>query len=144
MKKLIALHKHWVTADAIKEAVDAAAEPNTSLPDGLYELAKIHSSFARLSVLYGLIFVVIEGYRELNYSDNQIDFLLSNEEYVDALRRFRNATFHYQKEPISDKLLPFLELQDSELWIKNLHNAFRSFFENSLPIKQIIDKLQEL
>jgi hypothetical protein len=141
MEELISLHKHWLNADAVKKVVTAKIGGDHGLPEGLAEYAELHSSFARLSVLYGLIYVVVEGYKELKYANPKVDDLLSQEEFVDALRLFRNSTFHYQKNPIPEKALKFLELSESESWIKALHLAFKQFFEAELPIKEIMDKL---
>lgn len=141
MEELISLHKHWLNADAVKNVVTAKIGGDHGLPEGLAEYAELHSSFARLSVLYGLIYVVVEGYKELKYANPKVDELLSQEEFVDALRLFRNSTFHYQKNPIPEKALKFLELSESESWIKALHLAFKKFFEAELPIKEIMDKL---
>lgn len=70
MKKLVSLHKYWITADAIKHVVITKIEEDTSnLPNKIAEVAEIHSSFIKLSVLYGLIYVVIEGYKELKYTN---------------------------------------------------------------------------
>lgn len=113
---------------------------STDLSDELAQLAEIHSSFARLSVLYGLIYVVIEGYKELKYEDEKIDRLLAQNDFVDSLRLFRNATFHYQKKAIPEKALKFLELEESETWIGELHIAFKLFFEKELPMKEILEK----
>ena len=57
-----------------------------------------------LTSYYSSIYLVIEGWRDLKLSDAKIDKLISLP-YTDRLRLFRNATFHYQKEPISPKLL---------------------------------------
>lgn len=141
MEKLISLHKHWLNADAVKEVVATKIGGDHGLPDGLAEFAELHSSFARLSVLYGLIFVVIEGYKELKCTNPKVDELLSREDFVDALRLFRNSTFHFQKDPIPEKAMKFLELPESENWIRALHLAFKKFFEAELPIKEMMDKL---
>lgn len=142
MEKLVALHKHWINADAIKQVVMIKIGGDSSnLPYEIEQLAETHSSFARLSVLYGLIYVVIEGYKELKYTNEQIDTLLAQDDFIDALRLFRNATFHYQKKPISEKALKFLELEESEIWIRELHIAFKLFFEKELPIKEMLEKI---
>lgn len=141
MKKLVALHKHWINADAVKQVVMTKIGSETKLSDELKQLAEMHSSFARLSVLYGLIFVVVEGYKELKYTNDKIDSLLIQDDFVDALRLFRNATFHYQKEAISEKALKFLELKESETWIKELHIAFKLFFEKELPMKEMLEQI---
>ena len=141
MDKLKSLHKHWIKADAVKQVVMTKIGGSTGRPDEFFEVAEMYSSFARLSVLYALIYVVIEGYKELKCADQKIDSLLEKEDFVDALRMFRNATFHYQKKAITEKELKFLELKESEAWIKDLHKAFRLYFEKVLPIREMIDKL---
>ncbi|MCT7645547.1 hypothetical protein [Aliarcobacter butzleri] len=142
MKKLVSLHKYWITADAIKHVVITKIEEDTSnLPNKIAEVAEIHSSFIKLSVLYGLIYVVIEGYKELKYTNEQIDTLLVQDSFVDALSLFRNSIFHYQKEPISEKALKFLELKESEIWIREIHVAFKLFFEKELAIKEVLEEI---
>ncbi|WP_206742338.1 hypothetical protein [Vibrio parahaemolyticus] len=63
-------------------------------------------------------------------------------DFVDALRLFRNATFHYQKAPIPEKAMKFLETENSENWIQDLHVAFRQYFEKQLPIRETMEKLK--
>lgn len=141
MKKLVALHKHWINADAIRQVVMTKNRGGNELSDELKQLAEMHSSYARLSVLYGLIFVVVDGYKELKYTNDKIDNLLTQDDFVDALRLFRNAIFHYQEEAISKKALKFLELEESETWIRELHIAFKLFFEKELPIQEMLEKI---
>jgi hypothetical protein len=50
-------------------------------------------------------------------ADPAIDKLPAQEEFVTALQRFRNASFHYKEDPRSDKLLKFLDTAGSEVWI---------------------------
>jgi len=137
MRELISLHKHWLNADAVKQFVTSKVEGGKNMNENILKEAQMLSSFSRLTVFYGLIYVVIEGYKELKYSNDAIDKLLNNEEFVDSLRLFRNSTFHYQKEPISEKALKFLELPESENWIRQLNLAFIAFFEEKLSIKEI-------
>tara|TARA_R110000764_G_C11017266_1_gene383843 strand:+ start:92 stop:529 length:438 start_codon:yes stop_codon:yes gene_type:complete len=140
--KLVSLHKHWITADAIKQVVSSKVDVEAGLPEELQKLAESHSIFQRLTVLYSLLYVVVEGYRELKYENEIIDSLLAQDDYVDALRLFRNAIFHYQKQPIPEKAMKFLELKESELWIHKLHRSFGSFFEKELPIGETINQLK--
>ena len=144
MEKIVALHKHWLNADAIKQVVmTKIGSETTNFPNEIIELAEKHSSFARLSVHYGLIYVVIEGYIELKCQNKQIDILLEKNDFVDALRLFRNATFHYQNKSISEKLLKFLELKESEIWIRDLHYAFKLFLEKELHMNEILEKIKK-
>lgn len=140
--KLVSLHKHWVTADAVKQAVNVKIKVNKDFSEIFLQQAELHSVFQRLSVLYALIYVVVEGFVELKCEDADVEKLLSQVDYVDTLRLFRNATFHYQKEPISAKALKFLELEESEIWIQKLHHSFGKYFERALPINEMLAKLK--
>lgn len=85
---------------------------------------------------YSGIYLVIEGWKDLKLSDPKIDELL-NSHFVDRLRLFRNATFHYQKDPISWKHLQFFgtEEEQTEKWLNNLYSELERFFrENTLPL----------
>ena len=89
-----------------------------------------------LTYSYSAIFVVIEGWRESGLTDQSIDALLTSP-YVERLRRFRNATFHYQKEPLSMKHLEFFgtEEERTEEWLGELYAEFARFFrDNTLPL----------
>jgi hypothetical protein len=96
------------------------------------QLAVFISGASAMSVWYSLLFVVVEGYVELGCQDGEVDALLVNEEYVNLLRRFRNATFHYQGDLLSPKLDEFLAAKDSSQWIHNVNRALKAFFEREL------------
>lgn len=68
--------------------------------------------------------------------------MLAKEGFVDALRLFRNAIFHYQKQPIPEKAMKFLDLKESELWICKLHSSIGAFFEKELPIGETLNQLK--
>lgn len=138
MEQFVSLHKYWLTADAIKQIVKIRIGEDSSLSSEVNAVAEQYSSFLRLSVYYSLIFVVLEGYWELKCSDTTIDDLLSKQDYVSALKLFRNATFHYQKSAIPNKLIQFIELKESEIWIIELHSAIRKYLEDKLKIKETI------
>ena len=149
--KLIALHTCWLNADSIKARIRAGVlsskekEKIKNLPQELQNLlafGKTHSLFLAISVWYALLYVVIEGYRELNLSNKEVDELLAQEEYVDLLRQFRNAIFHYQKNPISEKLLGFLTMKESEIWIRKLNSAFAAFFTAYPPINKFLKQFE--
>jgi hypothetical protein len=87
---------------------------------------------------YSGIYLVIEGWQDLGLRDDRIDKLLESP-FVGRLRRFRNATFHYQKEPLSRKHLEFFgtEEEQTEEWLNMLYREFERFFaENTLPIPE--------
>ena len=87
---------------------------------------------------YSGIYLVIEGWKDLKLRDPKIDELIASP-FVDRLRLFRNATFHYQKELMSRKHLQFFgtEEEETEKWLNNLYAEFERFFgENTLPIPE--------
>jgi hypothetical protein len=57
-----------------------------------------------------------------------------NGDFVDHLRRFRNAVFHFQKVPLDERLVKFLDMQGSETWIRELFGAFDRFLMRELPV----------
>ncbi|WP_434633137.1 hypothetical protein [Vibrio sp. SCSIO 43086] len=139
---MVALHSHWLNADAVNVVINANLPVDDSYSSELKSLSQLHSSFRRISVFYSLLYVVVEGYRELDITDERVDSLLEQYDFVDALRLFRNATFHYQKAPIPEKAMKFLETENSENWIQDLHVAFRQYFEKQLPIRETMEKLK--
>ena len=143
MLGLIALHKHWCTADAVKQFVSARlpVEP-TTLNKPLEDCGQQQSMFFRLSVWYSLIYVVVEGYRDLGLKDEKIEALLSDSVKVESLRRFRNAVFHFQEDPIGPKLMEFLETEESETWVRELNVAFKAFFERKLPVQMFLEAIR--
>tara|TARA_Y100001968_G_C18886846_1_gene494321 strand:+ start:91 stop:540 length:450 start_codon:yes stop_codon:yes gene_type:complete len=144
--ELVALHKHWCTADAVKQFVSAELPEKASdkeLSAEFQDFGKLASSFMRLSVWYSLLYVVIEGFKELSLDDEKVNELLANESNVDCLRLFRNATFHYQKNPLTEKAQKFILAKDSETWARELNKAFEQFFLNNLPIKETLNAIKQ-
>ncbi|HGF4942381.1 TPA: hypothetical protein ACF4E7_004721 [Vibrio parahaemolyticus] len=139
---MVALHSHWLNADAVNVVINTNLPVDGSYSSELQTLSQLHSSFRRISVFYSLLYVVVEGYRELGSTDEKVDSLLEQYDFVDALRLFRNATFHYQKAPIPEKAMKFLETENSENWIQDLLVAFRQYFEKQLPIRETMEKLK--
>jgi len=84
------------------------------------------AEFAWMSYWYGSLFVVIEAYESIGYSDPVVDSLLSHPGgYKKLLWRFRNGIFHYQADPIDPKLLDLLNRgEEHVLWVYALHDEF--------------------
>jgi hypothetical protein len=139
---IASLHKHWITADAVKARMYLEIKaPEGEMPKELVAAAQKWSQMQTMAVFYGLFYVVIEGYRELGLKDAAIDALLGANDYESRLRRFRNAVFHYQTDPFDKRLIEFLDAKDSEHWGKALYEAFEKFFESVLPIREVIERL---
>lgn len=85
-------------------------------------------SFLCMSYWYGGLYVVIEGWKELKLKDNIIDSLLDSPN-VDLLRRYRNGTFHFQRNYFDERLLRFMrDGIDCVPWIRNLNQEFGRYF----------------
>jgi hypothetical protein len=123
-EKLTALFGHWIIAENINFHLQA-----TLLSDPGFHLSTQHAR----RVWQSLIYVVVEGYRALDAHDAAVDNLLANDKLATKLRLFRNATFHYQEDPLSPKLWNFLGSAEGEGWLLELNSALYAFFERELP-----------
>lgn len=74
-------------------------------------------------------YVVLEGWKELNQKDDRIDLLISlYPEHCEALRRCRNAVYHFQKEMLDGRIRQILNDENEELkWTIALHFEFQRF-----------------
>lgn len=106
-------------------------------------IINILRSFHRLAVAYGLLYVVIEGYKELKLKDEELDKLLERTEYIDQLRRLRNSLFHYQKKTLPSKFWDFIFISDSEQWIFQVKKSFTRYFNKNIPIQELIEKCKK-
>lgn len=95
-------------------------------PSNDTEIVDIPRWFALVSHWYASLFVVIEGWRNLDLADNFIDALLSHRlDYTDLLRRFRNAVYHFQPAIVNDRTTALLNTPDAAVhWADALHAEF--------------------
>lgn len=149
MIELIALHKHWCIADAVRIAIgapllkpDEKAEMLKRFGMEFSMLGEVSSIMARISVWYALLYVVVEGYKALKVEFEPVDTLLAQEDFVNLLRLFRNGTFHYQEDPLTEKVVGFLHKADSENWVRELNKQFQAFFLQALPIEETLKRLE--
>ena len=123
--QLVALYRYYVWTnnmrvhfeDTLKqtEAVDITS------PDGFYVAMY-------MSLWYGCLYILIEGWRTLRLENQEIDALLRSSN-VNLLRIYRNATFHYQKDYLHEKFMTFLrEGEATATWVRAIHNAFAGYF----------------
>ena len=78
-----------------------------------------------MQMWYGLLYVVIEGWKELGLVDAEIDNLLRQADYVTKLRNFRNAVFHYQRQFLPVKQEGLFADRSMVEWITTLSDAFK-------------------
>ena len=85
---------------------------------------------AAFAYYHSSLMPVIEGWQELSLSDANVDALLLHQEgYYTLLRRYRNATFHYQREFFGAKQSGLYEKGEKVvLWVVLLHSEFSRAF----------------
>ena len=140
MEDLISLHRYWVCANRMKLSFYDALTTSgiESMPEEMKPISHIFIHPGDVGVFmgawYSYLYVTIEGYRELELCDEEINKLLESD-HVDRLRKFRNATFHYQKEWLSEKTMGIFEkdLEDDHVeWVRDLHIKLGDFLLNSV------------
>jgi len=83
-----------------------------------------------MTYYYSSLYVIIEAWQELGLRSPLIDFLLQRQQgLIAALKRFRNAVFHYQKQLHHPKLAESLQTgEKSVLLIHLLHGSFVRYY----------------
>lgn len=130
MDDIITLHRYWIWANALRTHFDKR------LMDNSKEKRKDISWFADyqgvfLSHWYAALFVVIEGWMQMNLRDPVIDDLLGSPN-VDLLRRFRNGVCHFQPNYLDDKFVEFMAEPTTVTWVRTLNTEFGRYFLQTL------------
>lgn len=110
------LHRYWNEHLGVDRGRGRGAEPEF---------------FARMALWYGTLWVVAEGWLDLNIRDQHLDALLTPERQ-ELLRRFRNKTFHAQQTWPHPHLLAYVDSDDSVAWSYALETALRSSIDRAL------------
>jgi hypothetical protein len=125
-ERVLALHRYFLQANRMRvdyykllQEVGASSVDD----DGFSE------QYIYLSLWYGCLYVVVEGWGELGLSHGSVDPLLGDDSLVALLKRFRNGAFHYQRTYWDDRFLKFVsEGERSAQWARELNSAFGRFF----------------
>lgn len=102
--KIDSLHRYYIWANKMREHFEDVLSQQAESTKR-YQI----ESMMYMSVWYGLIYVVIEGWGELKLSDSKLDNLLKKAEKVRLLKRYRNGTFHYQKNYADERFEKFFQ-----------------------------------
>lgn len=121
------MHRYFIWADRMRWHFDRVLErgqadnPNWEIETRLY-----------MSYWYGGLYVVIEGWRELELTNETVDRLLESPN-VDLLRRFRNGTFHFQRLYFDTRFMDFIVKGEGIVnWVRELREGFSKCFLNWL------------
>lgn len=84
---------------------------------------------------YSSLFVVCEGWQELNLADREVDQLLASEN-LGTLKRFRHGAFHFQKDYFDPRFMDFIDNDLSVDWVTALDAALSDWFLSWLRAKK--------
>lgn len=131
--KVFTLHRYFIWANAMRTQLDLIFKNmnQSGTEEITKDLPEMISIFMYMSMWYGMLYVVVEGWRELGLSDPVIDELLASPN-VDFLRKYRNSAFHYQPEYLNAKQSEFLKSEFKPVeWVRKLNSEFGRYFIDS-------------
>lgn len=122
------LHKYFMTASLMAQEFDHHLKDppqfqcKDAVEDGMMFL--VSKAGLTMTLWYGALYVVVEGWQELGMSDPEVDQLLQSPN-TKLLRDVRNSVFHFQKHWLDKRLGKFVSTKDSVPWVRQLTVAFR-------------------
>lgn len=127
--KLHTLHRYWIWANRLHQNFDAALERfGVPKADGVGLVGWFANDPGLfMSYWYAALFVVVEGFKELNLRDAKLDALLQSPN-VEFLRRYRNGVDHFQEDYFDRRFTEIMGPPESATWVRNLHSEFGRFF----------------
>lgn len=127
-KEIYILHRYYIWQDRMRVHFEDVLK-NSQTREGTSLNKDDINKFLYMSYWYGGLYVVVEGWKELKLCDKKINRLLKNTKFVNFLKRYRNATFHFQKRKYFDeKFMSFVEEKGSVNWVRDLNQEFSRFF----------------
>jgi hypothetical protein len=125
-QELAAFHRYFIWANRLRTEFDQILASGTRPTDlASTWFADGHGMF--MSHWYAALYVVVEGWRELGFHDNEIDTLLSSSN-VGHLRRYRNGVCHFQPTYLDARFVELMSSSGSVAWIRQLNSAFGRWF----------------
>jgi hypothetical protein len=129
-EELLSLHRYYIWANRMREHFDQVIRRRgqTGLESILGDGTMDTEIMMYMSLWYGGLYVVVEGWQKLGLSDPEIDPLLSSPNTA-KLRIYRHGTFHYQKNYWSETFLKFMrDGESTATWVRQLTKAFGRYF----------------
>ena len=124
------LHRYFIWADRMRVHFEECLDNKIAMGGEIKTLGDSMEvlMYPYMAYWYSGMYVVVEGWRDLKLTDEKIDKLLESEN-VCRLKRFRNGSFHFQKNYFSKKFFDFMpEDENTAKWIRELRNEFSRFF----------------
>lgn len=123
------LHRYYIWQNRMRvefeNVLTDAAERGVPVTSGSDE--EIHA-FMWMSYWYAGLYVVVEGWRELDLRDPEVDQLLASAN-VEPLRRYRNGVFHFQRQYFDERFVGLLADGENVVnWVRSLNQALGRVF----------------
>lgn len=128
-QEFASLFRYFVWADLMRQYFDHELLQAPGTDDPFMFFSTKRGIF--MTYWYGGLYVVIEGWRELDLHDSQVDLLLESGN-VELLRRFRNGAFHYQRAWLDARLSDFCGSPDSVRWVRELTRRFGEYLTGEM------------
>ena len=126
--EIYTLHKYYISANRMRHHFYKVLETSVDREEKCISEEHIIEARIYLAYWYSGLYVVYEGWKQLELIDPIIENLLSSPN-LDLLRRYRNAQFHFQRDYTSEKESEFyIEAKNGVEWITTLNNEFGRFF----------------
>lgn len=122
------LHKYFMTASLMAQEFDRHLKTpeRYATKDVAEEMMMFLVSKAGLTMTlwYGALYVVVEGWQQIGMSDPEVDQLLKSPN-AKLLKGVRHSVFHFQKHWLDERQSRFFGAKDSVAWVRQLTAAFR-------------------
>ena len=129
------LHRYFIWANRMRICFDEILEKHTrkQIDDHRFGI----ESMMYMSLWYGLLYVVVEGWKSLKLNDASIDELLKSSN-TDLLKRYRNASFHFPEKRIyhDERFENFFKEKSTVEWVRKLNSEFGRYFLDALKSKK--------
>lgn len=126
---LITLHRYYIWANKLRVDFQNILKNKNKISKAEYEI----ESLMYMSLWYGMLYVVIEGWLELKFKDQVIEDLLKSK-YTNLLKQYRNGVFHFQKKYKDEKFEDLDKEKDAVKWIVDLNKELGRFFLEKLKV----------
>jgi hypothetical protein len=139
---LLPLHRYFVVASRMQHHFESNLVPFENTESAIQEDPNraVLEVFAgpRGNFMYywcASLYVVVEGFQKLHLNDPTIDALLQSPN-AKALRRCRNAVFHFTPSHLSARSLKLITAPDFVRWVRELMSAFRGYLDRELKLAE--------
>jgi len=120
------LHRYFIWANMMRTQFDERLRQSKGRDDADGGI-KIEQ-FAYMSYWYAGLYVLIEGWREMSLTDENIDALLISPN-VELLRRYRNGVCHFQADYFDQRFTGFMGAGRQVVdWVRSLNREFGRYF----------------